>query len=150
MLTIELGRRLGLYRALYGSDLDPKALDAARENLRAAGVRAVLAKGDARSHRPPMPPTLVLTNPPLGRRMLRQEGVAELYAATLAHVAELLVDGGRLVWISALPELTLSHALREGFTSELRQRVDMGGFQAEIQHFLRVRSPRLGSTRRTA
>jgi 23S rRNA G2445 N2-methylase RlmL len=127
--------RLGPYRALIGSDLDPEALAAARENLDAAGVAAELVAADARSFQPAPPPSLVLTNPPLGRRMLREQGAAELLVETLGHLPSVIARGARLVWISPLPELTQARARRAGFEVELRQRVDMGGFHAEIQRF---------------
>jgi predicted RNA methylase len=125
--------RLGPYRMLMGSDSDSRALDAARENLHAASVRAELALADARTHRPHPRPTLVLTNPPLGRRLLREAGVADLYIATLTHITQVAARDVRLIWISPLPDLTDEHARRLGFQIELRQRIDMGGFQAELQ-----------------
>jgi 23S rRNA G2445 N2-methylase RlmL len=127
--------RLGAYRALIGSDLDAEALAAARENLDAAGVAAELVAADARSFHPAPLPSLVLTNPPLGRRMLRQQGAAELLLQTLSHLPAVIARGARLVWISPLPELTQAQARRAGFEVEIRQRVDMGGFHAEIQRF---------------
>jgi 23S rRNA G2445 N2-methylase RlmL len=130
--------RLGPYRKLYGSDIDPDALEAGRDNLRAAGVDAELAIGDARTHQLPERPTLLLTNPPLGRRLLNSTSVADLLARTLERAAELLPETGRLVWVSPAPALTVSRAARAGLKIELRQRIDMGGFDAEIQCFVRA------------
>src|SRR5207344_2651286 len=56
--------RLGRYAKIIGSDLDAKALVAARANLDAAGAPdAELHVGDALAFTPPVPPTLVITNP---------------------------------------------------------------------------------------
>ena len=93
--------RLGPHKKLYGSDLDPAALAAARENLSFANLDAELVRGDARHYRPPEPVSLVLTNPPMGRRVRSHEGLPELFTVFWQHAAELLAVGGRLVWISA-------------------------------------------------
>jgi 23S rRNA G2445 N2-methylase RlmL len=128
--------RLGPFRALYGSDLDAAALALARANLGAAGVAGVeLQLGDARAFRPPARPTLILTNPPMGRRVLKKELIDPLLDGFLAHAAGLLAPGGRLVWISPRPEHTLRVAARAGLVARLERRVDMGGFWAELQIF---------------
>jgi predicted RNA methylase len=129
--------RLGAYRTLHGSDLDAAALDRARANLAAAGVTATLVVADARQHRPPIAPTLILTNPPMGRRVLNKQLTGALYDAFLAHAAELLVPGGRIVWISPRPDATRARAARLGLRVTFQRRVDMAGFWAEIQRLER-------------
>jgi len=125
---------LGEYRRLYGSDLEDEALRAAGENLRASGLkRWGLSPGDARDYSPPQRPTLILTNPPMGRRVLGKDELEPLYAALLQRAAALLVPGGRLVWISPLPARTLELAGRVGLAARERRPIDMGGFSAEIQ-----------------
>lgn len=129
---------LGPYRLLVGSDRDPAALAAAAENLAAAGVpgeRRVLASGDASSFSPPERPTLILTNPPLGRRVERTRALPALLDGFLAHAAALLPPRGRLVWISPFPARTLAVARRCGLTPTLMQDVDLGGFTAALQAF---------------
>ena len=124
----------GPYRALFGSDLDPRALDIARTNLAAAGVTRVdLSRADARTHRPKEQPTLIVTNPPMGRRVLRDVPLAPLFEAFLEHVAKLLPQGGRLVWMSPIPDSTARMAGRLGLRATVRLPVDMGGFNAELQ-----------------
>ncbi|MDB4965650.1 MAG: uncharacterized protein JWN44_1339 [Myxococcales bacterium] len=129
--------RLGPVRALIGTDADEAALGHARQNLAAAGVTAELHAGDARTFRPPLPPTLIITNPPMGRRVLDRHSTGPLYRTFLAHAAELLVRGGRLVWISPRPEETIAYATPHGLRCTYRQRVDMAGFFAEIQYFVK-------------
>jgi 23S rRNA G2445 N2-methylase RlmL len=128
--------RLGPYRRLIGTDLDPAALESARENLAAASLSDVtLAVADARTFRPPEPPTLILTNPPMGRRVLDSTLTGPLYDAFLAHAAKTLAPSGRLVWISPRWEDTRARASAVGLRATFRQRVDMGGFFAELQAF---------------
>jgi 23S rRNA G2445 N2-methylase RlmL len=129
--------RLGPVRTLLGSDIDPTALDAARENLAAAGVRAELREGDAlRLH--PDNVSLILTNPPMGRRLLRDSSLGSFLDAFVAHAATVLARRGRLVWLSPLPERTRRVAERAGLhVGPEGAMVDMGGFSAELQTFRR-------------
>ncbi|WP_049949730.1 HEAT repeat domain-containing protein [Sorangium cellulosum] len=128
---------LGPYRRLVGSDRDPRALEVARENLDAAGARgAELLQRDAHGAPPPGDaPTLILTNPPLGRRVERTGDLEAQLERFVEGAARALAPGGRLVWISPFPERTEATARRSGLRPEALQRVDMGGFDAQIQSF---------------
>ena len=128
---------LGPTRALYGTDADADALGRARENLAAAAVAAELTLADARSFRPPLPPTLIVTNPPLGRRVLDRHTTGALYREFLTHAVTVLAPRGRIVWISPRGDETIAYAAELGLHPTFRQRVDMGGFWAEIQSFTR-------------
>ncbi|MSP16467.1 MAG: hypothetical protein EXR73_07650 [Myxococcales bacterium] len=123
--------RLGPYAALIGSDLDPRALVAARENLAAAGVAATLDVADACAHAP-AGVTLIITNPPMGRRVHRGD-IGPLLDAFVDHVARVLVPGGRMAWLSPVPRRTRERALLVGLRFSVAHRVDMGGFDAEFQ-----------------
>ncbi|HEX8952417.1 MAG TPA: HEAT repeat domain-containing protein, partial [Polyangia bacterium] len=127
--------RLGPARALYGTDADEDALVRARDNLAAAHVTAELARADARTFAPPLPPTAIITNPPMGRRVLDRHRTGELYRDFLAHAASLLPRGGRLTWISPRGDETLALATPLGLRVTYRQRVDMAGFWGELQSF---------------
>jgi 23S rRNA G2445 N2-methylase RlmL len=129
--------RLGPFRRLYGSDLDETQLALGRANLAAADVVAELSVGDARAFQPPARVTLILTNPPLGRRVLDKERVGALCDAFIAHAASVLAPAGRLVWISPRADRTAARAVEAGLIVRERQRVDMGGFTAELQAFTR-------------
>jgi 23S rRNA G2445 N2-methylase RlmL len=131
----------GEYRSLVGSDLDAGALAAARANLDAAGARgATLIQGDASRIRPPGPaPTLIVTNPPLGRRVQRSAALGPLLDRFVEHAAALLAPEGRLSWISPFPARTRSVAAARGLEVMLSQEVDMGGFPAELQVLRRPR-----------
>jgi predicted RNA methylase len=127
----------GPYRALVGSDLDEGALAAARANLESAGVpldgRVRLERGDATAFSPPEAPTVVITNPPMGRRVLDRHRTGALFEAFLGHAARVLAPGGRVAWIVPRGDETARAAAAAGFSARLRRRVDMAGFWAELQ-----------------
>jgi hypothetical protein len=129
--------RLGPYRRLIGTDIDSRALDAARENLRAAGVSAELGLADAAAHRA-NGVTLILTNPPMGRRVSRERDLAKLFEAFLAHAARTLAPRGRLVWLSPLPALTREVGESVGLRAQVGPVVDMGGFETELQTLTKI------------
>ncbi|HTO54819.1 MAG TPA: HEAT repeat domain-containing protein [Myxococcota bacterium] len=136
--------RLGPFRELHGTDLETRALDAARENLTRAELAEVqLVQADARSHRVPGL-TLVLTNPPMGRRAHRARGLSSVLCAVVRNVAGQLAAGGRMVWLSPFPEATARAAAAAGLQVERLENVDLGGFGAELQRFTRSRA---GSSR---
>jgi tRNA G10 N-methylase Trm11 len=76
--------------------------------------------------------TLAITNPPMGRRVARGE-LSPLVDRFLHNVAAALVPGGRLVWLSPMPERTRARLEQAGFTIDVARKVDMGGFSAELQ-----------------
>lgn len=122
--------RLGPYRALIGTDTEQAAIDAATANLAAAGIRdAKLALADAATYEPGAT-TLIITNPPMGRRVQRGTH-ADLLERFVDHAAQVLVPGGCLVW--AAPDTGLhERAQRAGLLLESAVTVDMGGFPAEL------------------
>ncbi|MRG92086.1 HEAT repeat domain-containing protein [Polyangium spumosum] len=134
----------GPYARLLGTDTSASALEAARQNLAAIGIQdAVLARGDALSFVPRgAPPTLVLTNPPMGRRVLRGIDLRVFFDRFLEHVASVLEPGGRIAWISPLPADSARAARELGLDRAFAQRVDMGGFDAEIQLLVSTRRGR--------
>jgi 23S rRNA G2445 N2-methylase RlmL len=128
----------GPYRELIGSDRDANALEVAKANLEAALSgdlnRVRLAQGDALTFAPTAP-TLIITNPPMGRRVLRGADLGATLERFVVRAASLLTRGGRLVWISPLPDRTARAAERARLVATLRRDLDMGGFTAEIQAF---------------
>jgi 23S rRNA G2445 N2-methylase RlmL len=131
--------RLGAYRSLHGSDVEPRALAVARENLDAAGLAAAtLEQGDALTLHP-RGVTLVITNPPMGRRASRAHGLADALDRFVEHAAHVLSAGGRLAWITPWPARARAAAERSGLLLEWARRVDMGGFDAEMQRWVRRR-----------
>ncbi len=129
--------RLGPYRRLLGSDVDPRALSAARDNLNSANIQATLELGDSLALAPDGV-SLILTNPPMGRRVARDGSVRQLLTAFVTHAGRVLVPGGRMVWLSALPEITQEAGRRAGLQTETITTVDMQGFDAALQVFRRL------------
>lgn len=130
--------RLGPYRELHGTDLDARALVAARENAERAGLPQLdLQQADARNHRVSQL-SLVLTNPPMGRRVLRARGLSGVLCQVVRNVAAQLVPGGRMIWLSPFPDATARAASDAGLEVERLGAVDLGGFDAELQRFRRA------------
>lgn len=122
--------RLGPYARLVGTDIDPKAVHAARTNLANAGVKdAVIAEADALTY--DVRPTLILSNPPMGRRVQRgtHKDVLERF---VDRAAEVLAPGGHLVWTVPEPKKVEARARRAGLSLERSWSIDMGGFEADL------------------
>jgi putative N6-adenine-specific DNA methylase len=68
---------------IFGSDISPKALQAAQDNIKLAGLSKyiVLEKKAVADFEPKKTPALLVTNPPYGER-LKEENLMELYAQT--------------------------------------------------------------------
>ncbi|NUO51165.1 MAG: hypothetical protein HOV80_20090 [Polyangiaceae bacterium] len=126
---------IGPYARLLGTDVDPRALERARTNLEAAGARRFdLSVADAR-HFDVSGVSLVITNPPMGRRLVRGGALDELLAEVAWRAAAVLAPRGRVVLLSPRPRVT-----REAFESgnlvlERERPVDLGGFEAVLQRF---------------
>jgi 23S rRNA G2445 N2-methylase RlmL len=127
---------LGPYRALVGSDLDVHALAVARKNLTAAGVHADLRVADALGDAP-RGVTLIVTNPPMGRRASRIAGLSEMLDRFVTNAATALGRAGRLVWIAPSPQRSREVAARSGLNLDWARGVDMGGFDAEMQRWVK-------------
>ena len=128
---------LGPYRAMYGSDIDEQALAAARANIATAQIKHVTLLARDATTAPVHDVTLIITNPPLGARLVRDGSLGELLEATLDHGWRALRPGGRWVWLSPMPARTASFAHHLGFDIESRGLVDVGGLKPQLQ-ILRV------------
>jgi hypothetical protein len=123
-------RAFGPVAALIGTDTDESALARARQN----GLGdALLEVADATTYVPRERVNVIVTNPPMGRRVARDGSLADLLDAFTDHVAVVLAKGGRLAWLSPLGGRTAARAEANKLRVTLRQRVDMGGFDAELQ-----------------
>ncbi|MBM4155623.1 MAG: methyltransferase [Lentisphaerae bacterium] len=133
----------GGVRHLFGSDISAEALAIAQANLAAAktGVPVTLAGCDFR--RPARVPglmpggaTLVITNPPLGRRIRLADPTA-FFTDFFATAARVLRPGGRLVFTNPLrleprdPTLSLAY----------RRTVDLGGFDCRLEVWRKTAAP---------
>ena len=125
--------RVGPVRELWGTDIDPRALSAAQQNMKAAGVEgAHLVEADALRFTQATP-SLIISNPPMGRRVARDGSVGELLEAFVRHAAGVLRPSGRLVWLSPLARRTERTARALGLSVEAGPEVDLGGFSAQVQ-----------------
>ena len=127
--------RLGPFARLLGTDGDERALAAARRNAQAAHVELELVRGEATTFAPPQAPSLVLTNPPMGRRTGGHRELGGLLERFVAHAAAVLAPGGRLVWLAPQPARTDAHAKAAGLVLDVRYELDMGGFRATLQRW---------------
>jgi tRNA G10 N-methylase Trm11 len=121
---------------MLGTDIDARAIVAARANLASAGVAAELKVADALSVAPP-DVTLIVTNPPMGRRSFRSTQRGQMLDRFLTHAADVLAASGRLVWVAPQPERSRRIGAGAGLVLESRRTIDMGGFRAELQRWVK-------------
>jgi predicted RNA methylase len=126
--------RLGPYARLFGTDLDADVAALAQTTIARAGLaHARVLFGDALLVTPRPAPTLVLTNPPLGRRVGRQADPGALLSHLAARLPAVLAPGARVVWLSPQPDRTARALVAAGFRVTDGTRVDLGGLVAERQ-----------------
>jgi tRNA (guanine6-N2)-methyltransferase len=92
--------------SVYGGDSDPRALDAARTNIAAAGVQASVQGWDAQAL-PLADASIdrVICNLPWGRQVAIQEQThATLYRRIIAEMRRVLAPAGRIVLLTNEPE----------------------------------------------
>jgi 23S rRNA G2445 N2-methylase RlmL len=79
---------------IFARDVDPRVLELAERNARAAGVDVTIERRDARQLAPLSPPGFVVTNPPYGERLdggdALYAGLAKACLAMRGHVVALL------------------------------------------------------------
>ncbi|MCB9718943.1 MAG: HEAT repeat domain-containing protein [Myxococcales bacterium] len=130
---------------LLGTDLDPRALEIARTNLAAAPIEPAsleLHRIDARRFDPARlgrRVSLILTNPPMGRRVVVEHGLHRLLVDLVGHAARVLAPGGRLVWLSPAARATAEAGRARGLRVEELPVVDMGGLRVTPQLLHRPR-----------
>lgn len=129
--------RLGSVEKLIGTDLSEVAIASARRNLQEAGLAADLSVEDLTQAKP-RTVDLVITNPPMGRRVVPDGGLASLLTTFVEVVARSLRAGGRLVWLSPSPSVTGPLAERLGLTKVFSTKVDLGGFFATLERWDRT------------
>ena len=105
-LLIEWGK---LYpdSSLTGIDIAYNAIEIAKENMRAANVRAGLVHKDCTAFVPRAPYDLILSNLPFGNRVGTHQDNERLYASLCARLSEWLAPGGVAVLYTM--EYTLLH-----------------------------------------
>jgi 23S rRNA G2445 N2-methylase RlmL len=132
---------LGGVKALHGTDLDESTIDIAKANLSAAklsDIHSTFASSDFREALrsgsvTPGGVSLIITNPPLGRR-IRVKDLQGLFADLFKVAATALKPGGRLVFANPLRLMPLDPSLK----LEYRQGIDMGGFECRLEMYRKV------------
>ncbi len=131
----------GGVQAIFGTDHHAEALAVARQNLAAAlkcPIPITLADCDFRDYAtvPGLRPgtiSLIITNPPLGRRV-PIPNLARLIDDLFRIATTLLRPGGRLVFVNPLPVEPRDRTLRR----EFRREIDLGGFHAHLEKYVRT------------
>ncbi len=133
--------RVGGVASLIGSDVSDVALETARRNLDAAAVECpiVLKNHDLRDFATMAEVaeggvSLILTNPPLGRRVPIPD-LPGLIRALFEAASAVLRPGGRLVFVNPRAVEPIGLPL----VCEDRRRVDLGGFHCHLEKYTRVR-----------
>ncbi len=141
---LELCERVlaGPYRRIIGSDIEERALNAARGNLGALEMKppAELVVADALKWAP-QNVTMIITNPPMGIRVARDGSIRDLLDGFIRHATRVLRPGGRLVWLNPMPQATEAAIADSGMQRVRLTVVDMGGFDAELQVLHRPGGP---------
>jgi 23S rRNA G2445 N2-methylase RlmL len=132
---------LGGVRSIYGTDLSPDAIAVSRANFAAAKIKAVESKFaccDFRDYATveglePESVTLIITNPPMGRR-IRVPNMRGLFADLFAVAAAVLKPGGRLVFANPLRIEPIDPSLKLKY----RKVIDLGGFDCRLEMYLKL------------
>lgn len=121
---------------LVGSDTDAAAIEAARKNLDAAGVKAKIHQTMAQ-RLDITGQDFIITNPPLGWRIHGPHSVGKslesLFKEVIPNLSRALKPGGKLVWMSPNPKLTDPIAKAQGLELRMKKPVDLGGMNATLQ-----------------
>jgi len=132
---------LGGVQSIYGTDLSPDAIAISRANFAAAQVKGVRAKFTCCDFRDyaqveglgPRSVTLLITNPPMGRR-IRVPNLRGLLGDLFAVAAAVLKPGGRLIFANPLRLEPLDPSLKLKY----RRVVDLGGFDCRLEMYLKT------------
>lgn len=148
---VESALRGGVATA-YGTDLDDKAIEVARANFAAAHLGATEGKftvcdfRDARREAEIAAGSisLVISNPPLGRRV-RIPDMKGLFADFFVAASRALRLGGRLIFVNPLRIAPADPSLK----LEFQKTIDLGGFNCRLEMYRKV-IPREQTTQRAA
>ena len=127
---------LGGVRRVYGTDLSATAINIAERNFAAAGLGAVQTSFTCCDFREfpgeggpaPQGLTLIISNPPLGKRV-SIPNLRELFDDLFSAAARMLKPGGRLVLINPFHMDSPQPSLK----LQTRHVVDLGGFNCRLE-----------------
>jgi 23S rRNA G2445 N2-methylase RlmL len=132
---------LGGVQSIYGTDINPDAIAISQANFAAAKVKAVQSKFALCDFRDfakveglgPKSVTLIITNPPMGRR-IRVPNMRGLFGDLFAVAAAVLKPGGRLIFANPLRIEPLDASLNLKY----RKLIDLGGFNCRLEMYLKL------------
>ncbi|MEI6562049.1 MAG: methyltransferase [Verrucomicrobiota bacterium] len=132
---------LGGVVRLYGTDLSPEAIAISERNFAAANLPTVAAQFTCCDFRDfaaiqglkPEGVTLIVTNPPMGRRVPIAD-LSGLIDDLFAVAEKMLQPGGQLVFANPLPMGACPSALK----LQSRQVVDFGGFNCRLEMYRKL------------
>jgi 23S rRNA G2445 N2-methylase RlmL len=125
---------LGGVAEVFGTDRSAEAVAIAEKNFRSAlgdSIKANFVACDFREA-PKFSPTLIITNPPMGKRVPIPD-LRGLIEDLFKVAAERLRAGGRLVFVNPLAMDFVAGGLRRQF----RQKIDMGGFHCRLEKYVK-------------
>jgi tRNA G10 N-methylase Trm11 len=133
--------RLGGVRRVFGTDLSEDAVAITERNFQAAELGAIQSKFACCDFRDfagvegltPQTLTLVITNPPLGRRV-PIPNLRLLIEDLFAVAAKMLQVGGRLVFVNPFKMASPQRSMR----LEFQQVVDLGGFDCRLEVYRKI------------
>lgn len=134
---------LGGVKKVIGTDISPEAIAIAETNLAAAGLKSVASKFACCDFRDFAKVdglgregvTLIITNPPMGRR-IRIPDMRGFFSDFFAAAAAALKPGGRLVFANPLRLEPRDRSLK----LEYRQVIDLGGFDCRLESYRKALS----------
>jgi SAM-dependent methyltransferase len=143
---------LGGVRSVFGTDRSAEAIDIARNNFAAADVKSVPATFICRDFREfaaipglgPNTATLIITNPPMGKRV-PVANLRRLIADLISVAATVLQPGGRLVFPNPVPEAMPHPSLK----LQSSQIVDLGILHCRLQKYVKVLETNASDRRRS-
>ena len=133
--------KLGGVRRVYGTDCSAAAIGIAERNFAAAQIASVAAQFTGCDFREfatitrlaAQSLTLIITNPPLGRRV-PIHNLRGLFDDLFAVASQLLQPGGRLVFTNPFRMESSQRSLK----LQSRQVVDMGGFDCYLEVYRKL------------
>ena len=129
---------LGGVAELHGTDLSEEAIGFSQANVAAAKLTGITARFTCCDFREytglrPNSATLVISNPPMGRRV-PIPNLRGLFYDLLEKSAEVLKPGGRIIFPNPLKMDTPPR----GLTLVSRQPVDLGGFECKLELYRKM------------
>ncbi len=134
---------LGDVKKVIGTDLSPEAIAIAKANFAAAkleGVQGEFLAADFRDFEKikalgPNSVTLVITNPPMGRR-IRIKDMQGLFREFFDAATKALKPGGRLILANPLKQEPRSPSMK----NEYREIIDLSGFNCRLEVYVKQTS----------